>query len=363
MQHPSRSSVRRSSAICATRAFSALAVAFVALAASPARAQNCAGDLNGDSQVNGADLSILLNAWGPCPKDIPGCTGDLTLDGIVNGADLTQLLADWVDCPVVPSWATLVEVQPDPWVVTDPTLRAAIIATGLPWRVLDTGTQVEMLLVPPGTFQMGCIMGSNQYPCYSPEQPVHQVTLTNAFYMGRYEVTQAQWQARMGSNPSWFHGYADSASRPVEQVSWNTIQGYLSVTGFRLPTEAEWEYACRAGTQTPFYNGSTDDNTLGALAWYSANSGNQTHAVGGKAANGYGLYDMLGNAWEWVNDWYGAYSANPQTDPTGPVSGSSRVLRGGSLSAGLWSVRSSYRHNVAPGDAYINVGFRVARTP
>jgi len=241
------------------------------------------------------------------------------------------------------------------------------VATGRAWRVRDTATQIEMLLVPPGTFQMGCIMGSNQYGCYKLELPVHQVTLTNAFYLGRYEVTQAQWQATMGSNPSYFQGYTDSVSRPVEQVSWITIQGYLSATGMRLPTEAEWEYACRAGTQTPFYNGSTDDNTVGALAWYGSccggNSGDQTHPVGGKAANAFGFHDMLGNVWEWVNDWYGDYSANPQTDPTGPVSASERALRGGSWYNDSDYVRSSNRFNGTPRYTADNKGFRVARTP
>ncbi|MEY4103012.1 MAG: hypothetical protein RL461_214 [Planctomycetota bacterium] len=267
---------------------------------------------------------------------------------------------------VVPAWATLVEAQPDPAVVTDPALRAAIEATGLAWRVRDTATQMEMMLIPPGTFQMGCIMGSNAYGCYSWEQPVHAVTLTNAFYMGRYEVTQAQWVARMGSNPSHFqasNGYPDSGSRPVEQVSWDTIQGYLGATGMRLPTEAEWEYACRAGTQTPFYNGSTDDSTVDALAWYSPTSGSQTHAVGGKAANGFGLHDMLGNVWEWVNDWSDTYPSSAQTDPTGPVSATHRVVRGGSWGNGADGVRSSIRSSVTPGGAKYNVGFRVARTP
>jgi formylglycine-generating enzyme required for sulfatase activity len=263
----------------------------------------------------------------------------------------------------VPSWATLVEAQPDPAVVTDPELRAAIAATGRPWRVRDTATQVEMLLVPPGTFQMGCIMGSDQYGCYGEELPVHQVTLTNAFYLGRYELTQSQWVARMGSNPSYFQGQSDSASRPVERVSWTIIQGYLSATGFRLPTEAEWEYACRAGTQTPFYNGSTDDSTVGALAWYSPNSGGQTHAAGGKLANAFGFHDMLGNVWEWVNDWYGGYTADAQTNPTGPVSASYRVRRGGSWINDSNFVRSSYRGNAAPGSTYYYLGFRVARTP
>jgi formylglycine-generating enzyme required for sulfatase activity len=229
--------------------------------------------------------------------------------------------------------------------------------------VRDTATQVEMLLVPPGTFQMGCIMGSDQYGCYSREQPVHQVTLTNAYYLGRYELTQSQWVATMGSNPSFFQGSSDSASRPVEQVSWNTIQGYLSATGFRLPTEAEWEYACRAGTQTPFYNGSTDDSTVGELAWYSSNSSGQTHAVGGKLANAFGFHDMLGNVWEWVNDWAGTYPSGAQTDPTGPVSATYRVVRGGSGGDDSGSVRSTDRLGGTPGIAYGSVGFRVARTP
>jgi formylglycine-generating enzyme required for sulfatase activity len=149
----------------------------------------------------------------------------------------------------------------------------------------------------------------------------------------------------------------------VEQVSWNTIQGYLSATGFRLPTEAEWEYACRAGTQTPFYNGSTDDSTVGALAWYSANSGNQTRPVGGKLANAFGFHDMLGNVWEWVNDWYGGYTPEAQTNPTGPVSASDRVLRGGSWISDTNGVCSSARSHGPPGLSNLVIGFRVARTP
>jgi len=340
-------------------------VAFVAVAlAAPASAQ-CAGDLNDDGVIDGADLGVQLSAWGLCT----GCAADINDSGVVDGADLGLLLGAWGTCPGVPDWATVVQYAPDATVVTDPSLRAAIIATGRPWRVRDTATQVEMLLVPPGTFQMGCIMGSDQWECYSWEQPVHQVTLTNAFYLGRYEVTQAQWQAAMGSNPSAFQSAsaqvpaAQVPNRPVERVSWNTIQGYLGETGMRLPTEAEWEYACRAGTQTPFYNGSTDDGTVGALAWYSANAGNQTHPVGGKAANAFGFHDMLGNVWEWVNDWYGDYSGNAQTDPTGPVSAACRVFRGGSWNSGSGNVRSSNRGYYTPGTTLNSVGFRVAKTP
>ena len=265
---------------------------------------------------------------------------------------------------VVPSWATLVEATPDPAVVTDVTLRAAISASGLAWRVHDTATQMEMSLVPAGTFTMGCT-ASNQYGCYGQENPTHSVTLTQAFYLGRYEVTQGQWVATMGSNPSSFQGYSDSASRPVEDVSWNTIQSFLSATSMRLPSEAEWEYACRAGTTTAFNNGSSDDATVGTIAWYNVNSGSQTHAFGGKAANALGLHDMSGNVSEWVNDWYGStyYSVSSSTNPLGPVSGSYRVLRGGAWGYGTDGVRSAYRGYSTPGGYSNDIGFRVARNP
>ena len=268
----------------------------------------------------------------------------------------------------VPSWATLIEAMPDPAVVTDATLRNAITASGSAWRVRDNGTQIEMVLVPGGTFVMGCT-ASNAYACSSNENPTHSVTITNAFYVGRYEVTQAQWQAKMGSNPSYFQGQSDSPSRPVEQVSWNTIQGFLTATGMKLPTEAQWEYACRAGTTTAFYgftgylSGTNDDTLVGNIAWYSPNSGNQTHAVGGKAANGLGLHDMSGNVYEWCGDWYGAYSAGAQTNPTGPASGSARVLRGGSWNNYADYVRSSVRPDNSPDFTNGVSGFRVARTP
>jgi formylglycine-generating enzyme required for sulfatase activity len=265
---------------------------------------------------------------------------------------------------VIPSWATLVEALPNPAVVTNSTLRAAITASALPWRVRDTATQMEMLLVPAGAFTMGCTASSNS-GCDENENPKHVVTLTQAFYMGRYEVTQSQWVAKMGSNPSQFQGasYPDAANRPVEQVSWNTIQGYLSATDTRLPSEAEWEYACRAGTTTAFSNGSSDNSTVGTIAWYTANSASQTRPIGGKAANALGLYDMSGNVWEWVNDWFAGYSSGAQTNPIGPVSGTSRVGRGGSWLGSTSELRSSWRGYSPPGNTYSRVGFRVARNP
>jgi formylglycine-generating enzyme required for sulfatase activity len=198
---------------------------------------------------------------------------------------------------------------------------------------------------------------------------VHTVTLTNAFYMGRYEVTQAQWQARMGSNPSHYQG----ANRPVAQVSWFSIQGFCSSTGMRLPTEAEWEYAYRAGTTTAYHampgypNGTNDSNEAGLIAWVFYNTcavdGCGTRDVGLKSANTFGLHDMAGNAWEWVNDWYDTYPSSAQTNPMGPVNGSSRVFRGGSWALDPLAVRSSSRESSGPGYTHYFLGFRVARTP
>jgi len=266
-------------------------------------------------------------------------------------------------------WYTVLEQNPNPAVVTDVTLRNAITATGYPWRVRDNGTQIEMVLVPSGTFVMGCT-ASNLYACNTDENPTHSVTITNAFYMGRYEVTQAQWLAKMGSNPSIFQppntATADT-SRPVETVSWTTIQGFLTATGMQLPTEAQWEYACRAGTTTAFHgftgylSGTNDDTLVGNIAWYDANSGDGTQAVGGKAANGLGLHDMSGNVYEWCGDWYGAYSAGAQTNPTGPATGTYRVMRGGAWVDSSNVVRSSNRSYRPPDLAVSFLGFRVAR--
>jgi formylglycine-generating enzyme required for sulfatase activity len=278
---------------------------------------------------------------------------------------------------IVPSWATLIEAAPDPAVVTDQALRAVIVATNHAWRVRDAVTGIEMLLVPPGTFQMGCTQGSRRWGCQPQEAPPHQVTLTNIIYVGRYEVTQAQWASKMGSNPSFFQDASPAvpawqvSSRPVERVSWNAVQGYLLVTGLRLPTEAEWEFACRAGNQTPFYNGSTEDSSLGSLAWFGSccggNAEGQTHPVGGKAANALGLHDMLGNAWEWVNDGYAAYSSAAQTDPVGPADATDRVIRGGAWYFDSLEVRTSNRWSVAQdsagGSPNASIGFRVARNP
>jgi formylglycine-generating enzyme required for sulfatase activity len=294
----------------------------------------------------------------------------------VTTAEGTATLASAFTAFNVPSWATVVEGLPNPTVVTNATLRAAITASGFAWRVRDTSTNIEMLLVPPGSFNMGC-SASFEWPCNSAENPVHAVQLTNAFYMGRYEVTQAQWTARMGSNPSEYQGAsaqvpaAQVPNRPVERVSWNAIQSFLSSTSLRLPTEAEWEYAYRAGTTTAYHsmpgfpNGTNDDSRLSTIAWFEFNSAEQTRPVGLKAANGFGLHDMSGNVAEWVNDWYSAtyYASSPAANPPGPASGTNRVLRGGFwFFYGFNQLRSSARAIALPTDSSSFWGFRVART-
>lgn len=329
------------------------------------------GDLDGDGAIGAADLALMLGSWGNC--GIP-CLADLDGDGVVGAEDFAILLGEWGGGPVnVPSWATLLEAAPDPAVVTDASLREAIVATGLAWRVRDNVSQVEMVLVPPGSFDMGC-SPSNQFACDADENPVHEVTLTCPFYLGRYEVTQAQWTAALGSNPSFFSGpnYPDAANRPVETVSWNSLQLYLAATGVRLPTEAEWEYAYRAGTASAFHSmpgfptGTNEDAQVGAIAWYSTNSGAQTHVVGGRAANALGLHDMSGNVWEWVGDWHSLlyYSAGPTFNPPGPSLGTAHVLRGGSFLNNANSSRASYRYEIALPNLLNNInGCRVARTP
>ena len=326
---------------------------------------DCA-DIIIDGEINGVDLAALLGAWGSSGG---ANNADVSGDGIVNGADLSLVLAGWGACvsvPAPPSWATMLEGLPDPAVVTNATLRNAITATNLPWRVRDNASNIEMLLVPPGTFTMGC-SPSLQSVCNANEIPTHQVTLTNAFYLGRYEVTQAQWLAEMGTNPSFFQGpsYPDASIRPVERVSWDMLQPFCTQNGLRLPTEAEWEYACRAGTTTAFPNGSNDGNTIGTIAWYNMNSGSQTNAIGGKLANGLGLHDMSGNAYEWVNDRFGTYPSGAQTNPTGPASGTNRVVRSGGWNDDANHSRVSYRSSITPDYIPINygIGFRVARNP
>ncbi|MDR1898272.1 MAG: formylglycine-generating enzyme family protein, partial [Prevotellaceae bacterium] len=233
---------------------------------------------------------------------------------------------------------------------------------------------IEMIYVQGGTFTMGCTAEQGN-DCDEDEKPAHQVRL-NSFYMGKYTVTQAQWKAVMGINPSSFKG----DNLPVESVSWHKVQEFIrklnEQTGknYRLPTEAEWEYAARGGNKSKGYKYS-GSNTVDNVAWHDGNSGKKrrqwvitgysggaTHPVGQKSPNELGIYDMSGNVWEWCDDWSGNYSNVVQTNPKGPSSGSYRVIRGGSWYNSAQSVRVPYRSYRTPDDRGDLIGFRLARS-
>jgi uncharacterized surface protein with fasciclin (FAS1) repeats/formylglycine-generating enzyme required for sulfatase activity len=307
------------------------------------------------------------------------------------------------------AWATVLEKDVDPKVVTDPALRAAIVQTGLPWRVRDKATGIEMLLVPPGRFDMGGSAGDAEV--MAAELPVHPVTIGSPYYLGRYEVTQAQFARGLARATE--GAAAPSASTPNPRAAGvtsraeardrdgNVVPGAVQVqvsgpdgavvvvggdesneeqatgapspilpvvtnrrrcdafcraTGLRLPTEAEWEYACRANSQQARYG------DLDAIAWHRGNTAGQTQAIGTKAANALGLHDMLGNVWEWVGDWFSEYTRSPQTDPKGPASGDRYIVRGGFWNDGTTDCRASQRNPFTASD-WPKSGLRVARNP
>ncbi len=217
---------------------------------------------------------------------------------------------------------------------------------------------MEFVLIPAGMFVLG--LPDSDPDANDWEKPAHQVTISQPFYLGKYPVTQGQWQAVMGSNPSRFKG----EHRPVEFVSWKDVQAFMqklnereSLRTYRLPTEAEWEYACRAGTTTRYSFGN-DDAQLDEYAWYDENSSGATHWVGQKKPNAWGLYDIHGNVYEWVRDRYGKYRAEAVSNPSGPMTGANRVVRGGSWIDPAQGVRSAHRRMSHPGDQIDVLGFR-----
>jgi len=224
---------------------------------------------------------------------------------------------------------------------------------------LDLGGGITMKLVriPVGKFVMGSPVTEKDHGY---DEVQHEVTISKPFYMGVTEVTQAQYYAVMGTNPSHFEGEAN----PVESVFWNDAAEFCKKLSektrqaIRLPTEAEWEYACRAGTTTAFSFGD-DVSAIGDYAWYGANTHLTTHPVGQKKPNAWGLYDMHGNVWEWCANWYGDYPNGAVTDPQGAASGTYRVLRGGAGNSGPGVCRSAYRGHYSPGSPDYLFGLRV----
>jgi len=220
---------------------------------------------------------------------------------------------------------------------------------------LGGGVKLDMVMIPAGEFTMGD----------KESRPAHKVKITRPFYLGAYEVTQAQWEAVMGGNPSRFKG----AENPVERVSWEDCQEFIKKLNakvgselgrFALPTEAQWEYACRAGSEKHYCFGGDKPGLLD-YGWHVKNSRSKTEPVGAKKPNSWGLYDMHGNVAEWCQDWYGPkyYEKSRTNDPSGPARGTARVVRGGFWGASAWKSRSAYRDHNTPRRFGRHLGFRI----
>jgi formylglycine-generating enzyme required for sulfatase activity len=231
----------------------------------------------------------------------------------------------------------------------NPQLAAAAPLSGKPGAAkINSVDGLTYIWIPPGTFSMGCSPGDGE--CMEDEKPTHLVTFSTGFWMGQTEVTEGAYRKVTGKGG----GIPGRSARPINGVTWEDAQGYCEAAGMRLSTEAEWEYAARAGSAGSRYG------ELDRIAWYDGNSGLDNHDVAGKEPNAWGLYDMLGNAWEWVADWYGRYPSGAVTNPQGPSEGPFRVRRGGGARVGAKAARASDRVKMAQNPTHYTAGFRCA---
>jgi formylglycine-generating enzyme required for sulfatase activity len=298
----------------------------------------------------------------------------LTITGAVGTVYSIEYVTDLAQTNNASAWRCLefLQLPASPYLWADKSAPA----TGKRfYRAVAMEGPANMVFIPPGTFRMGS--PTNEVDRFGDERPQTAVTISRGYWMGKYEVTQGEYLSLMSTNPS---SFPDDTNRPVETVSWDDATAYCATLTqrergaeriatncvYRLPTEAEWEYACRGWTSTRFSYGDDPGYTnLTSYAWYSDNSGGTTHPVGQKLPNPWGLYDMHGNVWEWCQDWYGEYPGGVAIDPQGPVSGAFRVIRGSYWSYYTGSCRSALRYYwpFSP-DFWASVlGFRVVLAP
>ena len=291
--------------------------------------------------------------------------GDVDDNGSVDISDVTLLIDYILSADAVAINQSASDVDQDGGVsISDVTALIDYILLGTwPAQTITVGSVTfTMVPVQGGTFTIGATAEQGD-EATDREKPAHQVTLTTTYCIAATEVTQALWQAVMGNNPS---GFTGDLNRPVEQVSWNDCQTFISklnqMTGktFRLPTEAEWEFAARGGNLSQGYK-YAGSNDIEAVAWYSGNAGGTTHAVATKQANELGLFDMSGNVLEWCQDWYAGFTSDAQTNPTGPVTGSNRVYHSGCFDYPAHGCRVAFRYYSSPTYAGSNrLGLRLA---
>ena len=330
-------------------------------------------------------LFLAVLAMGPrCSAQTPAAVNlqlyaGLSITGAVGTVYSVEYVNDLAQTNNASAWRCLeyLQLSASPYLWTD---KSAPATSQRFYRAVAFAPPTNMVFIPPGTFRMGS--PTNEVDRTFLEGPQTAVTISRGYWMGQYLVTQGDYLALTGTNPSRFttnNGYSNDLTRPVEGVLWSNATAYCAqltqqerAAGridtncvYRLPTEAEWEYGCRAWTSTRFSYGDDPGYTnLTNYAWYSDNSSMMTHSVGQKLPNAWGLYDMHGNVWEWCQDWYGTYPGGMAVDPQGPATGSFRVIRGGDWSSGAGNCRSAVRGPAGPPYFFVlDFGFRVVLAP